>query len=124
MYKYNDKNPLNKRYQGMIYETQALHLLESKGYQILERNYHCRAGEIDIIALDDKYLVFVEVKFRTNDIMGHPLEAVTREKQKHMIYTANYYLIKHPEYLENDIRFDVIGILGEQITHLEHAFDI
>lgn len=114
----------NKRQQGKNYEERAVKYLEDKGYFIIDRNYHVRQAEIDIIARYDSTIVFIEVKYRTNSLSGHPLEAVTVPKQKRICKAALFYMNQNKISIDNTcIRFDVIGILGEEITHLENAFD-
>lgn len=83
---------MNRRKIGQKHEELAAKYLEEKGYEILERNYRIRTGEIDLIARDDRYLVFVEVKYRKNLQMGDPLEAVDSRKQQQIYRTARYYL--------------------------------
>lgn len=111
-----------KREKGYLEEQRAAEYLAQKGYQILERNFYSRQGEIDIIARDGKYLVFVEVKYRKSDSGGHPLEAVDIRKQKRICRTADWFCYRHG-YLEGiPCRFDVIGIMGEEIVHVKDAF--
>lgn len=83
--------------------------LKNINYNILDRNFSCKQGEIDVIALDGNYVVFVEIKSRTSTEYGLPSEAVTKTKINHMMKTAEYYLyIKH---LENEnVRFDVVEV--------------
>ena len=78
----------NKRMEGSRYEKLAARYLEQKGMDILELNYRCRTGEIDIIARDGEYLVFVEVKYRSGASFGDPSEAVTAKKQERIRKTA------------------------------------
>lgn len=112
---------MNRRKVGQRHEELAAKYLEEKGYEILERNYRIRTGEIDLIARDDRYLVFVEVKYRKNLQMGDPLEAVDLRKQQQIYRTAIYYL--HQKKWENvPCRFDVIGITETQICHIRNAF--
>lgn len=111
-----------KRRIGDTYEKVAGNYLENRGYQILVYNFRCRSGEIDIIALKDGVLVFCEVKYRCRNAAGHPLEAVTAAKQKRICRSAAYYLLCHGYGTGQACRFDVIGILGENIIHLENAF--
>lgn len=73
---------MNKRQIGTLYEEKAARCLQAAGYEILERNYRCRAGEIDLIAKDHDFLVFVEVKYRENASMGTPLEAVGKQNSR------------------------------------------
>ena len=83
--------------------------LEQIGYQIIERNFNCRQGEIDIIAKDKDEYVFIEVKTRSNIKFGRPKEAVNKPKQKHIYQSTRFYLYIHK--LNNAfIRFDVIEI--------------
>ena len=83
--------------------------LEQIGYRIIERNFNCRQGEIDIIAKDKDEYVFIEVKTRSNIKFGRPKEAVNETKQKHIYKSTKFYLYLHKL---NDafIRFDVIEI--------------
>lgn len=73
---------MNKRQIGSVYELKASDYLTKKGYQIIERNYRCRIGEIDIIAIERDCLCFIEVKYRKNEKTGDPLEAVINESSK------------------------------------------
>ena len=94
---------------GKIGEDVAIKYLENLGYTIIERNFVAIQGEIDIIAIDNKELVFIEVKTRTNMLFGRPVEAVNLLKQKHLISTVKYYI--HCKHLENEfIRIDVIEV--------------
>lgn len=113
---------MNRRKTGMEQEELAVRYLEEKGYQILERNYQIRTGEIDIIAKDQDCLVFVEVKYRQNEKHGNPLEAVDYRKQRKIFQTAQYYLYRHKLW-DVSCRFDVIGITGTQIHHIKNAFE-
>ena len=89
---------MNKRQIGSVYELKASDYLTKKGYQIIERNYRCRIGEIDIIAIERDCLCFIEVKYRKNEKTGDPLEAVDKRKQQKIIRTAQYYLLTHSKY--------------------------
>ena len=95
---------------GNTGEDMAIEYLEKRGYKILERNFFCRQGEIDIIAKDRKEIVFVEVKSRSSIEYGCPSEAVNKQKISHLYRAARYYLYKN-KCLNNYIRFDVIEIL-------------
>ncbi len=109
-------------------EKEAAKLLKRQGYKILARNFRSLHGEIDIIASNGEFLVFVEVKARKEstsnfESYGFPSDAVTKEKQRHIIYTANIYIKKHPT--SKAIRFDVIEVyLGNEIrmNHITDAF--
>lgn len=114
----------NKREIGRRYEQKAVNLLEQKGYQILKTNYQNRYGEIDIIACLDEILIFAEVKYRSTNQYGDPLEAVDRRKQNRICRSALYYCVQHLGSSEVRCRFDVITIDGnENIRHLENAFE-
>lgn len=115
---------MNKREIGAKKEQLAAKYLEKQGYEILERNYYCRNGELDLIARDGIYLVFVEIKYRTGTGSGHPLEAVNLTKKKRMIQTARYYLYRNGYPEDTPCRFDVVGILGDEILHVKGAFEV
>ncbi len=90
----------------------------------LARNFSCKQGEIDVIALDGNYVVFVEIKSRTSTEYGLPSEAVTKTKINHMMKTAEYYLyIKH---LENEnVRFDVVEVyVKDEKYYINHIKQI
>ena len=103
----------NNRQTGARYEQAAGAYLESLGYRILEYNYRCRQGEIDIIAKDGEYLVFCEVKYRTDLSNGLPEEAVDVRKQRVISKCALYYITVHG-LSDVPCRFDVVGILGNR----------
>lgn len=113
----------NKREIGAAYEKQAVDFLQKKGYEILETNFRCRQGEIDIIAKEKEYLVFVEVKYRKDTRAGSGFEAVDYRKQQKIIQTARYYLYCHQLGEEIPCRFDVIGICQDKITLIRNAFE-
>ncbi|MCD8196023.1 MAG: YraN family protein [Lachnospiraceae bacterium] len=113
---------MNKRRVGAQYEDLAARCLEEKGYRILERNYRCRQGEIDLIALDGRCLVFVEVKYRRDGRSGDPAEAVNFRKQRRIIRTAAYYCYNKNIGESHPCRFDVVSVLGSEVRHIENAF--
>lgn len=110
------------RRQGMAWEQRAADFLKEKGYQILHTNFYSRYGEIDLVARQGKYLVFLEVKYRKDIRGGHPLEAVGAGKQRRICKTAAYYCIRYGYGENTPCRFDVIGILEKEILHVEDAF--
>lgn len=112
----------NRRKVGTAYEKEAVLFLQKKGYDILEQNYYCKYGEIDIVAKESGYLVFVEVKYRRSSGMGRPESAVNYKKRKHIIESARYYM--YDKYKRDDIpsRFDVVAIQGELIHLIKNAF--
>ena len=109
------------RAKGMTGENKAVEYLKKSKYKILETNFTCKQGEIDIIALKNDYIVFVEVKERETLEYGNPSEAVNTLKQNKIRSSAEIYLIKNKK-IENPCRFDVIEIHGEKINHIENAF--
>ncbi len=114
----------NKRQTGKAYEELAVAYLRDKGYFIIEKNFQVRQAEIDIVARDGNTIVFVEVKYRSSSGSGHPLEAVTPAKQRRICKAALFYMnLKKISPDNTSIRFDVIGILNKEITHIENAFD-
>lgn len=107
---------------GKMGENVATEYLIKNGYKIIERNFYCKTGEIDIIALKDKYLVFIEVKTRTNTNYGTPSEAVTKKKLLKLYRTARFYV--YTRNLKNQyIRFDAIEVyinnVGYKINHIK-----
>lgn len=112
----------NKRKVGAHYEKIAGEYLISQGYEIIEYNFYSRFGEIDIVAKHNGYLVFVEVKYRDNEGKGHPLETISLKKQRSISKCAVYYL-KKKNLCEHPVRFDVVGILGEELVLLQNAFE-
>lgn len=109
---------------GKIGEEQAISYLIEHGYKIKEQNFFCRNGEIDIIAAEEGYLVFIEVKYRTSENTGLPEEAITISKQRKIIKAARCYLYQKGLLEETPCRFDVVTILKDHITILKNAFDI
>ena len=111
---------------GKLGEDIAVNYLKQNRYTILDRNFECRQGEIDIIALDKEEIVFIEVKTRTSNKYGAPSEAVNKIKQKHMLQTIKYYL-----YIRNlsdeFIRIDVIEVYIKnnvyKVNHIKQAFE-
>ncbi|GMQ64756.1 YraN family protein [Vallitalea maricola] len=111
----------NNRAIGSKGEEIAAKFLEKQGYKIIDRNYRCRFGEIDIIGMDSDYLTFIEVKYRRNINTGYPIEAVGYYKQKRIIKTAMYYT-KVKRLYNADIRFDVVEIVNNKIRVVKDAF--
>ena len=115
---------------GETGELLARYMLEDNGYKIIVRNYRCRVGEIDLICVIDKCLVFCEVKCRKSLVFGIPAEAVTSKKIRHIRRVASWYLSQkmciNRLYNDFDMRFDVIEVVfvGDEyeINHIENAF--
>lgn len=115
---------MNKRKVGSEKEAAACRYLEKNGYQIIATNYWCRVAEIDIIARDGEELVFVEVKYRKTTEYGSGAHAVSVKKIRNISRCARYYIYKEHVSPEVPMRFDVIAIDGERITHLKNAFEV
>ena len=90
-------------------EKQATLWLGKQGLTLLNRNYYCRWGEIDIIMEDSAYLVFIEVRYRKQTQYGSPAETVTRQKQEKIRLTAEHFLLSHSQHHRKNCRFDVIA---------------
>lgn len=106
---------------GAAGENLAEQYLLQQGYKIVSRNLQLGKSEIDIIAVDDNTLVFVEVKLRNNYKFGNPLEALTQEKINNIIYGAKMYIASKQLYNVN-MRFDFIAVCDNKIEHIKDAF--
>ncbi|MBW2039849.1 MAG: YraN family protein [Deltaproteobacteria bacterium] len=109
-------------------EDLAVRYLQKKGYKVIERNYRCLLGEIDLIARDKETLVFVEIKARSSSGFGLPQEAVGRFKQKKLIQVAKAYIVEHHLKEAIPARFDVVAIQltpsGAEIELIKDAFQV
>ncbi len=114
---------INKREVGSFFEEKAIRFLEEQGFIILEKNFRCKIGEIDIVAKEGQYLVFIEVKYRKSIRLGHPMEAVDTRKQQKILRTSDYYRMKNRIGDNIPIRYDVIWELGNEIRLIRNAFD-
>lgn len=112
----------NNRRVGSYYEERAIAYLEKAGYHILQRNYRCKAGEIDIVAMDAGCLCFIEVKYRSKNTYGGPLYAVDYRKQQRISKVALWYLKEKKYDLDRSIRFDVVALTPDQIQLVKNAF--
>ena len=116
-----------KQILGKEGERLAEDYLKRKGYKLVERNYRCSAGEVDLIVLDRRVIVFVEVKTRTGHGFGTPAEAVQPRKQRKMMQAAQFFLSEKKLH-QRDARFDVVGISWPArepvVEHIENAFDL
>ena len=113
------------REQGEYTESLACQFLENKGFKLVERNFNCRFGEIDLIMQDNDSLVFIEVRYRRNNNYGSGAETITANKQSKLIKTASAYLQRHAKLNRCPARFDVISITGPiETTKIENiSFD-
>lgn len=105
--------------KGNFGENIACNYLKDSGYKIISRNFNCLYGEIDIIAIEDKEIVFIEVKTRCQDYYGEPIESVDMNKKQHLYNVAEYYLYKY-NLLDKPIRFDVIEVYTDDSEYYEY----
>jgi putative endonuclease len=96
--------------QGEAAEQQAVDYLSQRGLKLVDRNFRCKAGEIDLIMREKDSLVFVEVRYRQTDDFGSALESITPSKQRKLLASANFYLQKNR--IDQPCRFDVVAISG------------
>jgi putative endonuclease len=101
-----------RRVLGADGEKAAEEFLRRRRYTIVERNYRCRAGEVDLIALDGTTIVFVEVKTRRGEGFGTPLDAVDRRKQRQVCRAAQQFIAER-RLQDREARFDVVGVWWE-----------
>ena len=113
---------MNSRSVGDSREELVAKWLVEREYEILERNFQCKLGEIDIIAQKDNVIVFIEVKFRTSRSSGYAEEAVSKEKQRKICSTADFYRMINGITEQTGFRFDVIAITDGKLKHYENAF--
>jgi len=114
----------DKQEFGRKGEALALAFYQENRYTILEKNWQNEHLEVDLIVKNDEYIVFCEVKTRSDNILVEPQASVTPQKQRNLIRSANYYVLKHRISLE--VRFDIVAIIlnGDQHTleHIPFAF--
>ena len=113
---------MNKREIGKNYEDKAKNYLLKNGYEIIESNFSCRIGEIDMIAKNEGYLCFIEVKYRDANSLAKGLYAVDNAKQKKIYKVAQVYLMDKKINNETACRFDVVSIDGNEISLIKNAF--
>lgn len=103
---------VSARHRGQYYEELALQYLQRQGLSLLVRNWHSRLGELDMVMLEDDELVFVEVRYRKNQLFGGALDSITPAKQQKIIAAATAWLQQHPEQQMRNCRFDVVAMHG------------
>ena len=114
----------NKKFNNIVgrsAEERAVKYLKNNGYQIVKTNYKTKIGEIDIIGYDREILAFIEVKFRGSDSFGLPREAVNAYKQNKIRQVATIFINQNNLY-DKIPRFDVVEILGDEITLIKGCF--
>jgi len=117
----------SRQHTGETAENEACKHLQQHGLQLLERNYRCRQGEIDLIMRDGNCTVFIEVRFRSNSRFCSGAESVDQHKQRKIITTASYYLQQHSQLARQPARFDVISMAqpgDDNIDWIRDAFQL
>jgi len=117
---------MTKKELGAWGESVASEQIARRGFVLLEKNFRCRIGEVDIVAMDNKTLTFIEVKTRTSLDFGFPSEAINPSK-KHKYHQIALSYINHKRFKDIEIRFDVIEILLSKngsytVNHIKNAF--
>ena len=119
---------LKSKFIGQHKEHQAAKWLDQKNITIIQQNYLCKGGEIDLIGVEQKphRLVFFEVKYRKNAAFGHPAEMITVQQQRRLIRCAQRFLQKYPQYQNYPMQFDVLTFLNKQAEpeRIENAFGL
>ncbi len=117
---------LNNHEQGRWAEDTAYHYLSQQGLKLIQRNYRCRAGEIDLIMEHDRTLVFIEVRYRASSRFGSSAESIDSHKQQRIYQTAEHYLQNHHDCAQLACRFDALLISGRpphsHIEWIKNAF--
>ncbi len=126
----NDMENMSRNELGALGEIFARDMFEEKGYSIIAQNYRCRIGEIDLICVKDKLLVFCEVKCRQSLAFGIPAESVDAKKIRHVRRVASWYLSQkmciNRLYSDFEMRFDVVEVVFVndecELNHIKNAF--
>lgn len=118
---------MNSRVIGKEWEAEALKRLEAAGLELLDRNYQCRMGELDLVLRDGETVAFVEVRFRRHREFGSGAETVGLRKRRRLVAAAQHYLQRHPEIADRPCRFDVVSIgpgATPQVEWIRNAFSM
>jgi putative endonuclease len=111
------------RLRGQYAEMRAKAFLHQQGVHIIGHNVRFKGGEIDLIGRLDEWLIFFEIKYRSNTLFGEPLETLKPKQIERIRHSAALYLLQHPEYQSLACRFDVVGILPKRpIEWIQGAF--
>lgn len=108
---------------GKESELNVCRFLEKQGLILIEQNFRCLCGEIDLIMQHDQEIVFIEVRTRGSQDFGSAIESITKNKQKRIIKSAVFYLQKRNLFDKVYCRFDVVGVAGNQFEWIPNAFD-
>lgn len=107
---------------GAVAEDRAAEFLQAQGLRLLQRNFRCRLGEIDLIMQDGAELVFVEVRWRSSPGYGSAVETIGPRKRQRVIRAAGLYLQRYPAAARGSCRFDVVALDGPRLQWLRGAF--
>jgi len=112
---------ITRTQKGAHYEDLALQFLLQQGLKLIERNYRCHSGELDLLMQEKGALIIVEVRYRKNNRYGSALESVTKTKQARIIAATKHYIMTHK--INQPIRFDVVAITGNTLPDwVKNAF--
>ena len=114
---------MNNKEKGNYGENLVENYMKRNNYNIIGKNYRLGKKEIDIVALKEKVIVFVEVKLRNSRFFGRGFEALNRTKRKNIIQAAQAYILNH-HYKDFNIRFDVASIDEGKLTYIKDAFNL
>lgn len=109
--------------RGVNAETRALRHLEARGLKLVERNWRCKGGELDLVMTDGATLAVIEVRSRARSDYGSALESVDARKQGRLVHATQLFLVGHPEHAQREVRFDVVTLEGRDLQWLKAAFD-
>lgn len=113
---------MSRRQSGRRWEARARDYLRRHGVKVLLAGYECRFGEIDLVCVDGQTLALVEVRARGSGSVAAALETVDARKRRKLVRTARHFLMRHPEWSERPLRFDVIAIEGIDEPHTRLAW--
>lgn len=116
-------DPAVRKRRGQTGESHARAWLEGHGYNHVASNRHCRSGELDLVMVDGSELVFVEVKTRTGESAGRASEAISRDKRRKILASAEWFISTHPQYQEMIWRCDIAAVTinpHSGVAHIDH----
>jgi putative endonuclease len=117
--------PSPTQISGYAREQAARGYLERRGLTLLDHQFHCRYGEIDLVMKENESIVFIEVRLRTHPGFADGITSVTQKKQAKIVKSAIVYLQAHPQWHNHDTRFDIVSFDGsDKISWLRNAFSI
>ncbi len=120
---------MNNKHKGLYFEQQALEWLRQQGLKLVEQNYHCRFGEIDLIMLEQDQLCFIEVKYRNSNAFGGAAYSIPTSKQQKIQRSALSFINQYQQYQQHGLRFDALliqdrpGQQQQKIEWIPNAFD-